>query len=96
MTGHKDWFSSLDESIKTKVKFTYDSFINAERIGKSQIQKKNGTTSTISNVLYVPRMKNNLISLGQLLERGYRINMEDKMLKIFNIKKIDLEGSTFK
>lgn len=32
-------------------------------------------------------MKINLVSLGQLLERGYVMNMEDKMLRVFDENK---------
>ncbi|XP_019455195.1 PREDICTED: uncharacterized protein LOC109356326 [Lupinus angustifolius] len=86
MTGHKEWFTSLDNSVKTKVKFADDSSINVEGIGEILIRRKDGASSSISNVLYVLRMRNNLISLGQLLEKGYKISMEDKILKIFNKK----------
>jgi len=34
-------------------------------------------------VLYVPNMKNNLLSLGQLLEKGYSMQMKDNQLKMF-------------
>ncbi|XP_019427117.1 PREDICTED: uncharacterized protein LOC109335439 [Lupinus angustifolius] len=84
MTGHKEWFLTLDDSVRNKVKFADNSFITAEGIGKIMIKKKDGTASYISNVMYVPKMKNNLISLGQLLEKGYNMRMEDRMLKIFN------------
>ncbi|XP_019457598.1 PREDICTED: uncharacterized protein LOC109357985 [Lupinus angustifolius] len=32
MTGHKEWFLTLDDSVKTKVKFAYESFITAKGI----------------------------------------------------------------
>lgn len=63
-----EWFMSLDETAKNKVKFIDDNFIHAEKIEKISIQKKDDKYSYISNVLYVLRMKSNLISLGQLLE----------------------------
>ena len=36
----------------------------------------------ISNVYYVPNMKNNILSLGQLLKKGYDIHMKDSSLSI--------------
>ncbi|XP_019414559.1 PREDICTED: uncharacterized protein LOC109326317 [Lupinus angustifolius] len=84
MTGHRDWFIQLDDSVRTRVKFVDDSFITAEGMGKIVIKRKDGIKAYISNVLYVPKMKNNLISLGQLLEKGYNICMKDRMLKIYN------------
>ncbi|XP_019465092.1 PREDICTED: uncharacterized protein LOC109363293 [Lupinus angustifolius] len=86
MTGNKDWFVTLDKSVETRIKFADDSIIKAEGIGKVMIKKKDGSTSYISSVLYVPRMKSNLLSLGQLLEKGYKMRLEEKMLKVFNKK----------
>lgn len=47
---------------------------------------KDGKESNIHDVLYVPSMKSNLISLGQLLENGYSMKMEDKQLKLYDEK----------
>ena len=46
------------------------------------IHERNGGHQFISNVYYVPNMKNNILSLGQLLERGYVINMANRCLLI--------------
>ncbi|XP_057454964.1 uncharacterized protein LOC130746368 [Lotus japonicus] len=88
MTGHKEWFVSIDDSVKTRVKFADDSFIRAEGMGRVMFQRQNGKTSYIANVLYVPKMKNNLLSLGQLLDKGYEMTLEDRMLKVFNKKRV--------
>jgi len=40
------------------------------------IHKKDDKDSYITEVLYVPTMKRNLISLGQLLQRGCTMKME--------------------
>lgn len=46
------------------------------------IQTKQGTTQTISNVLFVPELKTNLLSVGQLQERGYEIIIKDGVCRI--------------
>ena len=78
MTGHREWFTSLDEKVKSKIKFIDNS--------KVMIKRRDDHQSFISDVLYVPSMKNNLLSLGQLLEKGYSMNMEHSQLKVFDIK----------
>nr|KYP59134.1 Retrovirus-related Pol polyprotein from transposon TNT 1-94 [Cajanus cajan] len=85
MTGHKEWFVSLDETTKSKLKFADHSSTDAEGIGKISIQRKDGKHSYISNVLYIPKMKSNLLSLGQLLEKGYTMTLKDKVLKVFYV-----------
>lgn len=47
--------------------------------GKVLIKRKDGNQSFISDVLFVPCMKNNLLSLGQLLEKGYVLIIKDNM-----------------
>ncbi|KHN42907.1 hypothetical protein glysoja_046982, partial [Glycine soja] len=84
MTGHKDWFVSLDESVNHKVRFADDSTIRVEDHDKVVIKRRDGTVSYIEDVLYVPNMRCNLLSLGQLLEKKYRMVMEDKEMKIYD------------
>jgi hypothetical protein len=52
-------------------------------MGKVMVQRKDGGTSYIADVLYVLSMKNNLLSLGQLLQKCYHMTMQDNMVKIF-------------
>ena len=37
----------------------------------------NSGTKTISDVLYVPDIDQNLLSVGQLIGKGYKLNFED-------------------
>lgn len=75
MTGNKNWLIDLDKSIKGTVRFADNSTIRAEGLGKIMITRKDGRSVYMHNVLYVPTMKNNLLSLGQLLEKGYTMKM---------------------
>lgn len=84
MTGRKDWFTSLDEIIKSKVKFADARVLTVEGIGKITVKKKNGGQVLITDVLFVPGMKSNLLSLGQLLEKGYTSRLENKMLRVYD------------
>lgn len=64
MSGHREWFVNLNEDVKSKVKFPDNSTVIAEGMGKVMIKQKNGEQATISDVIYVPNTKNNLLSLG--------------------------------
>ncbi|XP_028057307.1 uncharacterized protein LOC114261266 [Camellia sinensis] len=50
--------------------------------GNILIKLKNGDHDYISNVYYVPAMKNNILSMGQPLEKRYDISMKDCHLTI--------------
>jgi len=50
--------------------------------------KKDGKDITIiENVLYVPGMKCNLLSVGQLLEKGFSVIMQKNMLKVYDARR---------
>jgi len=68
------------------VRFADNSTILAEGIGKVMITRKNGETTYMHNVLYVSSTKNNLLSLGQLLEKGFTMAMQGNHIKIFDDK----------
>jgi len=84
MTGNRDWLIDLNPYVKNNVKFADNSSIVAEGIGKVMITRKDGKVAYMSDVLYVPSMKNNLLSLGQLLEKGFTMNMQQKVIEIFD------------
>ncbi|XP_028189031.1 uncharacterized protein LOC114375447 [Glycine soja] len=84
MIGHREWFVNIDDKVKSKIKFADNSSVIAEGIRKVMIQRKDGQHSFINDVLYVPNMKNNLLSLGQLLEKGYSMQMKYSQMKMFD------------
>ena len=57
-------------------------------MGKGQvaIQSNSSSAHTISNVLFVPDLKTNLLSIGQLQEKGYEIIIKDGVCQIQDSK----------
>ncbi|KAJ4700820.1 Retrovirus-related Pol polyprotein from transposon TNT 1-94 [Melia azedarach] len=82
MCGKRSMFVELDESTNGNVSFGDDSKIAVKGRGNILIQLKDGRHQFIGNVYYVPNMKINILSLGQLLEKGYDIHMKDYSLFI--------------
>ena len=90
--GHNSWYLDTgvsyhicrDKSIFVEVEdlnghVTFGDALKVEVKGRGKvlIQMKNGQHQYISNVYYVPSMKNNILSLGQLLEKEYDILMKN-------------------
>jgi hypothetical protein len=75
--GNIELFSSLDESFQTKV--TLGTNIQVIVLGKDNINilTRQGEHKVISDVYYVSGLKHNRISTGKLLQKGYKIYMED-------------------
>lgn len=55
--------------------------------GKVLIKRRDGQHSFTSDVLYFPGMKSTLLNLGELLEKGYAMAMEEKVLKAYDSNK---------
>ncbi|KAL5739846.1 hypothetical protein ACOSP7_028741 [Xanthoceras sorbifolium] len=86
MCGDKKVFSDLDESFRNTVKFGDNSTISVIGKGKVTLQTKENSTHTISNILFVPDLKTNLLSVGQLQEKGYEISIKDGVFRIQDAK----------
>ena len=81
MSGSKSSFSHLNEGFHSTVIFCDSSTVDVMGRGHIDIRTKNGGVETNSNVFYVPALKNNLLSAGQLLEKGYVIMLRDDTCK---------------
>ncbi|KAG8503616.1 hypothetical protein CXB51_001792 [Gossypium anomalum] len=81
-------FKTLDRSCKTKVKVGNGQFIKAEGKGDVLICTPTGN-KVIPNVLLVPEIDRNLLSISQLLEKGYSVVFKGQKCQI-----TDLNGSS--
>ena len=77
MCGEKELFSSLDETVKSTVKFGNNSNIPILGKGRVAIRLKDGSQNFISDVFYAPGLHHNLLSMGQLSEKGYNMQICD-------------------
>ncbi|KAG8501561.1 hypothetical protein CXB51_003867 [Gossypium anomalum] len=82
-------FKTMDRSCKTKVKIGNGQFIKAEGKGDVQICTATGD-KIIKNVLLVPEIYRNLLSIYQVLEKGYSVVFKGQECQI-----TDPNGSSF-
>lgn len=75
MTGSKSKFDRLDEQVQGRVKFGDGSMVQIEGKGSIVLQCKNGESRTLENVYYIPSLRSNIVSLGQLSEEGHKVVM---------------------
>lgn len=80
MTGNRSFFSELDESITGRDKFGDNSCVKIKGKGAILFQGKKGQQRLMTEIYYIPDLKNNIISLGQATEAGCDIRMKDNFL----------------
>ncbi|XP_050914845.1 uncharacterized protein LOC127129761 [Lathyrus oleraceus] len=86
MMGRKVWFIKINYAMKNKVKFANDTTLATNAISDVLIMRRDVGHSLIKYVLYIPRIKCNLLIIGQLLDKGYKIHMKNKGLCVMDAK----------
>ena len=76
-------FTYLDKKFRTKMKLGNGDQVQVKGKGSVSIQTKQGT-KIISYMLFVPFLLQNLLSVPQLLEKGYCVMFKNHSCTIFN------------
>ncbi|XP_014503046.1 uncharacterized protein LOC106763361 [Vigna radiata var. radiata] len=75
MTCHKEWLVNFDETKKSMVKFADNNTSKVEGVGDVIIRRKNDSRAILACVLFVPAIRYNLLSIGQLIQNGFIVAM---------------------
>ena len=84
MTGRAEVFSDLDRSVVGSVKFGDGTMVSIQGRGSVLFTSKTGAHKVLTNVYYIPRLRNSIVSLGQLDENGAKIHIDDGILRIWD------------
>jgi hypothetical protein len=82
MSGAQSASSEINFGVRGSVKFGDRSVVEIEGRGTILFLDKGGEHRWLTQVYYIPRLRANIVSLGQLEEGGYRIYIELGFLKI--------------
>lgn len=93
MCMNKDWFSSMVMVDGGAIFMGNDHACETLGVGKIKLKLHDGSVHVLTNVWYVPDLKKNLISLGALDSKGYRITLEGGALKVLNGAMVVMEGT---
>nr|GMD95651.1 Retrovirus-related Pol polyprotein from transposon TNT 1-94 [Ipomoea batatas] len=86
MCGKKEYFTDFDESFVDKVKLGNNTSLAVT--GKGNVRfLVDGMVQRITGVFYVPELKNNLLSIGQLQEKGLAILFQHDRCKVYHSEK---------
>ncbi|XP_074323095.1 uncharacterized protein LOC141660036 [Apium graveolens] len=84
MTGQREKFEKLDKTVKGEVKFGDGFIVKIEGKGTIRIMCKNGETRLLYGVYYIPTLRSNIISLGQLSEEGNHVFMNGENIWVYD------------
>ncbi|GJQ99516.1 hypothetical protein Tco_0522501 [Tanacetum coccineum] len=80
MTGNYSYFSELNENITGRVRFGDGSCVSIKGKGSILFQGKNREQKLLKDVYYIPALRSNVISLGQVTISGYDISIRGDYL----------------
>ena len=99
MTGNIEIFSNLDENVKSEVIIGNDSRVSVKGKGRVSTLTGKGENKFWLDVYYVPGFKCNLLSIGQLMNKGYNVFFKNDVCTIMDIppsKRVIAEVHTIK
>ena len=85
MIGNIAMFANLDEDVKSEVTTGIDTKISVKGKGRVSILARNGEQKFVPDVYYVPGLKCKLLSVGQLINKGYNIFFKNDVCTIMDI-----------
>ncbi|CAJ2632965.1 unnamed protein product [Trifolium pratense] len=86
MVGNKNWLFEYDGTFKDSVKLGDDSKMAVEGKGNLKLHIE-GFTQVLTNVYYLPGLKNNLLSIGQLQQKNLTVIFKNDTCKVFHEEK---------
>jgi transposase InsO family protein len=84
MTGHDNVFSELDRAVQGTIKFRDASVINICGKGTSIFSGRHGEHKVLTGVYWIQRLKNSIISVGQMDEGGAHVLVEGGVLRVWD------------
>ncbi|CAL1407785.1 unnamed protein product [Linum trigynum] len=84
MIGDLESFTDIDEKYRSQVKFGDGKKLKVEGKGKVVVCTEEGNKTLIRDVLHVPELTLNLLSVGQLMLKNYKLLFDNGVCEIIN------------
>ncbi|XP_050154691.1 uncharacterized protein LOC126628870 [Malus sylvestris] len=88
MTSHESLLIDVDKNVRCKVKMGTGDLVQSIGKGTLVIEMK-GVTRYIKEVMIVPGLDENLLSVGQMVEHGYWLVFGDYMVDIYGDRQME-------
>jgi hypothetical protein len=84
MIGRREFFTELDSDVRASVKFGDTSGVEIKDIGSVIFTVESGEHRLLTGVYYIPALRNSIINLGQLDENDSRVEIKDRVMRIWD------------
>lgn len=82
--GNKDKFISINHNVKQLINLASSATTAAEGVGTVSFDNEDGAYTTLSDTIFVPDLRSNLISVSKITDKGYRIIFDSKAAQIMD------------
>jgi len=86
MTGCREALASLDDTVRGAVRFGDGSMVEIQGIGVVVLSGRQEEHRVLTEVYYIPSLKCNIVSLGQLEEAGCRVEIDNGVMEVLERK----------
>jgi transposase InsO family protein len=87
MTGARDVFAELNTAVTGTVRFGDGSVVSIEGKGTVLFACKTGEHRWLEVVYFIPRLTTNIVSLGQMDEDGFKVDIEHGILRLYDLQR---------
>jgi transposase InsO family protein len=87
MTGSRSVFAELNTGVIGTVKFGDGSVVDIKGKGTILFVCKSGEHRHLDGVYYIPCLTTNIVSLGQMDEDGFKVNIESGVLCLYDLQR---------
>ena len=72
----------MDENFKSKIKLGDENKLEVSIKGDMELHKKECMKS-VKDIYYTPQLKHNLLSVGELCEKNYKVVFDDRQCAMY-------------
>jgi hypothetical protein len=84
MTGQREFFTELDSDVRGSIKFGDASGMEVKGVSSIIFTIESSEHRLLTGVYYIPALRNSIISLGQLDESNSRVEIKDRVMRIWD------------
>jgi hypothetical protein len=84
LTGARSALTQLNNGVHGTMRFGDGSRIEIHVIGSVVLEGRHHEHKVLTNIYYIPKLRSNIVSLGQLEEKGFEVSLKNGKMHVFD------------